>query len=70
MKREVTIYIKPAIELKIGDQILSPRMTVVEVAKIEVSDGWGDRSAIHITTIAPHPTGLCFLEDEEVLVVG
>jgi hypothetical protein len=70
MKREATVHIKSAIDLRVGDQILSHRMTVVEVAKIEVSDGWGDRSAIHITTIAPHATGMCFLEDEEVLVVG
>lgn len=70
MIREANIRIKSAIELKVGDQILSNRMTVVEIAKIEISDGWTDRSAVHITTVEPYATGLCFLEDEEVLVVG
>jgi Zn-dependent alcohol dehydrogenase len=57
-------------ELKAGDRILTNRMTVAQVATIDVSATWrDDHRAIHVSFEKPVVGGTCFLDDEQVLVM-
>ena len=68
-RRQVLTYTKPAKDLKVGDRILTSRMTVAEIKTLEISDTWkDDQKAVHIWF--EHSSGrACFIDHEQVLVL-
>lgn len=66
-KTQILAFRKEAGTLKIGDEILSSRLTIVEIAKIEKSE-WKGKQSVHLTFIMDQGTA-CFYADEEVLAL-
>lgn len=69
MRKEVKTYIKAADILKEGDNILTPRLTVVEINSVTKSTDTTGRNYVYVITKGLSPTCYCFLNDEVVLVV-
>lgn len=64
-KNQVLAFRKEAGQLKVGDEILSSRLTLVEIAKIEHSE-WKGKKSVHLTFIMDQGAA-CFYADEQVL---
>jgi hypothetical protein len=68
MRIEVKTYIKAADHLRAGDNILTPRLTIVEIEQVLPSHDTSGRLCFHVTIVGDSAI-YCFLETETVLVI-
>lgn len=69
--KKVYTYLKPAINLKKGDQIITSRSTVAVIDNTEVAHDSTNRLCVHVFCNGKDipVTGVCFLANEMVLVI-
>ena len=68
MRIEVKTFIKSANQLREGDNILTPRLTVVEIEQVIPSHDTSGRLCFHVAIVGDSAI-YCFLETETVLVI-
>lgn len=70
MKRQVLTYMKPAKELRAGDCILTSRMTVAEVTKVEPFTDSSKRPCVEIrASDGGVQSAIVFTADDMVMVL-
>jgi hypothetical protein len=71
MKKHILVYVTPARELKVGDRILTGRMTVADVESVEAFEDSTKRPCVAVVAHSGNiVVATNFVADESVLVLG